>query len=113
MDAEEDCMSTTRSEAAFGPAVQDVAAPGRSAPLGADVSPQGANFSVYSRSASGIELVFFDREEDALPARVLPLDPMANRTGIYWHVFVPGIRPGQLYGYRAQGSFDPASGMRF
>jgi isoamylase len=113
MDAEEDCMSTTRSEAAFEPAVRDVATPGRSAPLGADVSPKGVNFSVYSRSASGIELVFFDREDDALPARVLPLDPVRNRTGIYWHVFVPGIRPGQLYGYRAQGSFDLASGMRF
>ena len=106
-------MSTTRSEAAFEPTVQDVPTRGRSAPLGADVSPQGVNFSVYSRSASGIELVFFDREDDALPARVLPLDALANRTGIYWHVFVPGVKPGQLYGYRVQGSFDPASGMRF
>jgi hypothetical protein len=46
--------------------------PGRSAPLGADVSPGGVNFSVYCRSAAGIELVLFDREDDALPARVLP-----------------------------------------
>jgi isoamylase len=113
MHLEEDCLSMTRSEGAFEPAVQDVGTPGRSAPLGADVSPGGVNFSVYSRSASGIELIFFDREDDALPARVLPLDPAANRTGIYWHVFVPGIKPGQLYGYRVRGPFDPASGMRF
>jgi isoamylase len=106
-------LSTTRNERAFEPAVQDVGTPGRSAPLGADVSPAGVNFSIYSRGASGIELVFFDREDDALPARVLSLDPALNRTGIYWHAFVPGIKPGQLYGYRVQGPFDPASGMRF
>ena len=103
----------TRSEGGFDPAVRGVEARGRSAPLGADVSPRGVNFSLYSRSASGIELVFFDREDDARPARVLTLDPAANRTGLYWHAFVPGIKPGQLYGYRVRGPFDPASGMRF
>ena len=106
-------MSTTTGKGALEPAVQHVETLGRSAPLGADVSPQGVNFSVYSRSASGIELVFFDREDQALPARVLPLDPVANRTGPYWHAFVPGIKPGQLYGYRVRGRFDPASGLRF
>ena len=106
-------MSTTRSEEGFVPAVQGVETRGRAAPLGAEVSPRGVNFSVYSRSASGIELVFFDREDDALPARALPFDRAANRIGPYWHAFVPGIKPGQLYGYRARGSFDPASGMRF
>ena len=106
-------MSRTRGEEAIEPALQRVEAQGRSAPLGADVSPRGTNFSVYSRSASAIELVFFDREDDARPARVLPLDPAANRTGPYWHAFVPGIKPGQLYGYRVRGPFDPAGGMRF
>jgi isoamylase len=86
---------------------------GRSAPLGATVSPGGVQFSVYSRSASGIKLIFFDREDDALPARVLPLDPATNRTGPYWHTFVPDVKPGQLYGYRVHGSFDPANGLRF
>ena len=105
-------LSMRRSDGAFEPAVQDVGTPGRSAPLGADVSPGGVNFSVYSRNASGIELMFFDRD-DALPSKVLSLDPVVNRTGIYWHVFVPGIKPGQLYGYRVRGPFDPASGMRF
>jgi isoamylase len=113
MDVEEDCLSVTRSKGDFEPAVQEVGTPGRSAPLGADVSAAGVNFSVYSRSASGIELVFFDREDDTQPARVLPLDPVSNRTGIYWHAFVPDVKPGQLYGYRARGPFDPASGMLF
>ncbi|WP_084080821.1 alpha-amylase family glycosyl hydrolase [Edaphobacter aggregans] len=85
---------------------------GRSAPLGATVLPNGINFSVFSRNASGVELLFFDRE-DAQPARVITMDPVANRTYNYWHAFVPGVEPGQLYGYRVQGQFDPASGMRF
>jgi glycogen operon protein len=55
----------------------------------------------------------FDREDDAQPARMMRLDPAANRTYHYWHVCVPGIRPGQLYGYRVAGPYDPANGMRF
>ena len=86
---------------------------GQSSPLGATVIPDGVNFSVYSRSASGVELVFFDREEDARPARVITIDGVTNRTYNYWHAFVPGVKPGQLYGYRIQGPFDPAVGMRF
>ncbi len=58
-------------------------------------------------------MLFFDREDDARPARVIHLDPAANRTYHYWHVFVPGVQPGQIYGYRVHGPFDPASGMRF
>ena len=60
-----------------------------------------------------MELLLFDREDDAQPSRVVPLDPAANRTYHYWHAFVPGIRPGQLYGYRAYGPNDPANGLRF
>ena len=47
------------------------------------------------------------------PRVILRLDPALNRTYHYWHVFVPGLQPGQIYGYRAQGPFDPADGMRF
>jgi isoamylase len=90
-----------------------VATTAESSPLGATVLPGGANFSVYSRSASGVELVFFNRDDDGQPARVIPIDPSISRSGPYWHVFVPDVKPGQLYGYRAQGPFDPASGMRF
>ncbi len=86
---------------------------GRSYPLGAASLPGGVNFSVFSRNATGVELVLFDREDDPRPARVIPIDPAGNRSYHYWHVFVPGLQPGQLYGYRVQGPFDPASGMRF
>ncbi len=86
---------------------------GRSAPLGATVSAGGVNFSIASRSASGVELLFFDAEDDPRPARVIAIDGETNRTYNYWHVFVPGVKPGQLYAYRVQGPFDPATGMRF
>jgi isoamylase len=86
---------------------------GSSSPLGATVLPGGVNFSLYSRNASGVELLLFDREDDAPPSRVIAIDPSSNRTYNYWHVFVPDVRPGQLYGYRVHGPFDAAIGMRF
>jgi glycogen operon protein len=86
---------------------------GSSSPLGATLSPNGVNFSVFSRHATGIQLLLFDRVEDAQAARVIRLDPSANRTYHYWHVFVPNVPPGQLYGYRVEGPFEPPSGMRF
>ena len=67
---------------------------GRSSPLGATVFQDGVNFSLFSRRASGVELLFFDREEDARPARVISIDSAANRTYHYWHVFVPGVQAG-------------------
>jgi glycogen operon protein len=86
---------------------------GRSSPLGATVCDGGVNFSVFSRSATGVELLFFDREDDARPARLIRIDPSDNRTYHYWHVFVPGVQAGQIYGYRVEGPYDPAKGMRF
>lgn len=82
-------------------------------PLGATVSNDGVNFSVFSRHATAIELLLFDRVDDPRPVRVIPIDPAANRTYHYWHVFVPGVRAGQLYGYRVDGPIDPANGLRF
>ncbi len=86
---------------------------GRSYPLGATVTDGGTNFSLFSRSGTGVELLLFEREDDARPTRVIRVDPFTNRTYHYWHVYVPGVQPGQIYGYRVQGPFDPASGMRF
>ena len=86
---------------------------GWSAPLGATVGDAGVNFSAFSRSASGMALLFFDRVDDARPAREIRLDPVVNHTYHYWHIFVPGVEPGQVYGYRAEGPSDPARGMRF
>jgi isoamylase len=87
--------------------------PGRSSPLGATLCHGGVNFSLYSRHATGVELLLFVREDDAKPFRSITLDPVTQRTYHYWHAFVPGIRSGQLYGYRVRGPFDPASGHRF
>ena len=86
---------------------------GSSSPLGATPSPDGVNFSVFSRHATGVELLLFDAVDDTKAARVVRLDPAVNRTYYYWHVFVPDIRQGQLYAYRVEGPFDPANGLRF
>ena len=86
---------------------------GRSAPLGATVESEGVNFSIYSRDATQVELLLFDREDDAQPTQVIPLDAATNRTYNYWHTFVPGLRHGQIYGYRVHGPFDPEAGLRF
>ena len=86
---------------------------GNSSPLGATIGRGGVNFSLFSRDATGVELLLFDGPEDAKPGRVVSLDPVTNHTYHYWHVFVPDAGPGQIYGYRAQGMFDPARGMRF
>src|SRR5437773_7820642 len=86
---------------------------GRSSPLGATLSLEGANFSVYSKHATAIDLLLFDRVNDARPARVIRIDPSTNRTYHYWHVFMPGVKAGQIYGYRVEGPYDPSSGMRF
>ena len=102
--------STIEEGRTHSPAGESV---GQSSPLGATVTQAGVNFSVFSRHASSIELLFFDREDDAQPARVIPIDSYCNRTYHYWHVFVPEARAGQLYGYRVNGPRDPARGLRF
>jgi len=84
-----------------------------SAPLGATVSDGGVNFSVFSRDATKVELLLFDNEHAVKPATVIPLDPHRHRTYHYWHLFVPDLRPGQIYAYRAHGPFAPEHGFRF
>jgi isoamylase len=86
---------------------------GQSAPLGASMRHVGVNFSIYSRNATGVELLLFDREDDDRPSRTIRLDPRVNRSYHYWHVFISGLQAGQIYGYRVMGPYDPARGMRF
>lgn len=86
---------------------------GHADPLGATIAPGGVNFSIFSRDATGIDLLLFDREDDPQPQRVIRIDPADHRTYHYWHIFVPGIRPGQIYGYRAHGPFLPERGLWF
>ena len=86
---------------------------GQPAPLGASLADGGVNFSLFSRSATGVEILFFDRQDDPRPSRVVALDPGCNRTYHYWHAFVPKLKAGQIYAYRVQGPSDPANGKRF
>jgi isoamylase len=87
--------------------------PGLTFPLGATVYPDGVNFSVYSKNATGIDLLLFDEASDPKPAHIISLDPGKNRTYHYWHIFLSGLRHGQLYGYRVRGPFEPERGLRF
>ncbi|MFN2203356.1 MAG: glycogen debranching protein GlgX [Caldilineaceae bacterium] len=86
---------------------------GRTFPLGASVQQGGVNFSLYSKSSTGLELVLFDDPDDPTPSRTIALDTKRHRTFHYWHVFVPGIGSGQVYGFRAQGPNYPEAGLRF
>ncbi len=72
------------------------------------------NFSIYSKHCDALELLLFDGPEEARPSRVIRLDPSRkNRTFHYWHAFVPGIGPGQVYAYRADGRYAPQEGLRY
>ncbi|HLF24033.1 MAG TPA: alpha-amylase family glycosyl hydrolase, partial [Burkholderiales bacterium] len=71
------------------------------------------NFSVFAKNCAAVELLLFDRCDDPRPARVIPLDPKRDKTFYYWHIFAPGIRAGQLYGYRVHGAYDPNQWLRF
>jgi len=86
---------------------------GRSFPLGATIYPTGVNFSVFSKHSEAVELLLFDHVDDPKPAQVIELNPYANRTYHYWHIFVPAVGAGQLYAYRVRGPFDPEQGLRF
>jgi glycogen operon protein len=87
--------------------------PGRSYPLGPAVYPSGVNFSLFAKGATLVELLLFDGVADAQPARTIALDPQRHRSYHYWHAFVPGVRPGQIYGYRVHGPMEPERGLRF
>ncbi|HEU5075690.1 MAG TPA: glycogen debranching protein GlgX [Polyangiaceae bacterium] len=86
---------------------------GMSAPLGASIVPGGVNFSVFSRNASAVELLLFESERSPRPSAVISLDKARHRSYHYWHAFVPGLAVGQVYGYRAHGSFTPERGLLF
>ena len=100
--------------AATATAATGAASPnGRSFPIGATVVDGGVNFCVFSRHATAMEVLLFDRDDDQRPARTVRMDPVENRTYHYWHTFVSGLRAGQLYAYRASGPREPTHGLRF
>jgi isoamylase len=84
--------------------------PGRSSPLGATWDGRGVNFAVYSEHAQAIELCLFDRPDATVERVRLPL---LEQTDHVFHGYVPGLKPGQLYGYRVTGPYSPHTGHRF
>src|SRR3954464_10483562 len=83
---------------------------GFSYPLGATWDGVGVNFALFSEHATKVELCLFDSPDATMESESVPL---TERTNMVWHGFLPGIRPGQLYGYRVFGPWDPANGQRF
>ncbi|SNS98318.1 isoamylase [Granulicella rosea] len=82
--------------------------PGRPYPLGAKCNSRGTNFALYSEFATGVQVCFFDEQGNQTDAVDL-----TERTAFVWHGFVNGVPPGQRYGYRVDGPWDPANGHRF
>ncbi|MGO9899544.1 MAG: glycogen debranching protein GlgX [Solirubrobacteraceae bacterium] len=81
--------------------------PGRPFPLGATWDGAGTNFSLWSEAAQRVELCLFG--EDGKERRV----EVRDRIAFQWHIYVRGVGPGQRYGYRVHGPYDPAKGVRF
>ncbi len=81
--------------------------PGSPHPLGAVWDGSGVNFALYSESATAVELCLFD--EEGRETRL----PITQRTAFAWHAYVSELGPGQRYGYRVHGPYDPSQGMRF
>src|SRR6187402_2374449 len=82
-------------------------------PLGATVTANGVNFSIFSSRARAMHLLLFEGEDAKTASHVIELAPETNLTGHYWHVEVPGIGAGQIYAYRAYGPDAPGAGSRF
>ena len=82
-------------------------------PLGANVAPGGVNFSLFSSSATAVELLLFHSFDADAPMQVIALDPRRNRTFSYWHAFVHGVGEGLVYAYRCDGPDDPERGLCF
>lgn len=87
--------------------------PGKSYPLGANHDAHGTNFCIFSKHCTGVELLLFSEPTAPEPSTVLKFDPEVNKTGFYWHIYVEGVQPGQVYAYRVDGEFSPEKGLRF
>src|SRR5918992_710855 len=83
--------------------------PGSAVALGANWDGSGTNFALFSANATKVELCLFDDSGRRELARV----PLPEYTHEVWHGYFPDVRPGQLYGYRAHGSYEPDAGHRF
>jgi isoamylase len=85
--------------------------PGKPYPLGANWDGKGVNFALYSDNATGVELCLYDSSIDVKDPEVRV--KVTERTHQIWHCYLPGVKPGQLYGYRVHGPYEPENGHRF
>ncbi len=81
--------------------------PGSARPLGASADADGVNFALFSSAATAVELCLLDGRGRTSASFHLP-----EREGDVWHGYLPGVRPGQRYGYRVHGPWEPARGLR-
>ena len=86
--------------------------PGTPYPLGATWDGAGVNFALFSEHATGVELCLFDGPDGAGNEEIARL-PLEEKTDQVWHIYLPEVRPGQRYGYRVHGPYEPAKGHRF
>ncbi|MHB0958667.1 MAG: glycogen debranching protein GlgX [Pirellulaceae bacterium] len=84
--------------------------PGKPYPLGATWDGRGVNFSVYAEHATKVELCLFDSPDASQESERIPI---SEQTDMAWHVYLPDLAPGQLYGYRFHGPYEPGQGHRF
>src|SRR3954464_5937475 len=84
--------------------------PGQPYPLGATWNGEGVNFALFSENATRVELCLFEGADDAHEKHCIPL---REQTDQVWHCFLPDVRPGQYYGFRVHGPYDPRNGHRF
>jgi isoamylase len=84
--------------------------PGKPYPLGATWDGHGVNFALFSENATGVELCLFETSEDEHERVRIRL---SEQTDYVWHVYLPSVQPGQIYGYRVYGPYEPEQGHRF
>jgi glycogen operon protein len=84
--------------------------PGNAFPLGATWDGNGVNFALYTEGATAVELCLFDNKNSTKESAHIRIKEMDNHV---WHAYIPGLKPGQLYGYRIHGPYDPENGHRY
>lgn len=84
--------------------------PGKPYPLGATCDSEGVNFALFSESATAVYLCLYDPAD---PTSETTRIPLVEQTDLVWHIYVDGLQPGQLYGFRVDGPYEPKSGYFF
>lgn len=82
--------------------------PGKPYPLGSTYDGKGVNFTLFTENATALELCLFN--DEGIETHKIPV---TERTHSHWHIYIPGLEPGQKYGYRVQGPYEPENGHRF